>query len=300
LGREKPAVIAPPSVTAAPVAPAARPPDSSVAFDVVRANPQGPTVLAGRAPAGAKVTLYDGERPQATVEADGRGEWAMVVDEPLAPGERTLSLRAELTDGRVREGEQRVVLLIPEPPSEDTGAAEPSPVSPAQTAAVLLPAAGGEPAQLLQRPARGGALALDIVEYDEAGNLQLGGVAAPGSTVRLYLDERLLGETRADPQGAWRFSPAEPAAPGNYSLRADQFAASGRVGARIALPLQRAEPALAALTAGRVVVQPGNSLWCISRQTYGQGLRYTLIYAANRAQIRDPDLIPHSPDDTVL
>ena len=40
-----------------------------------------------------------------------------------------------------------------------------------------------------------------------------------------------------------------------------------------------------------VVVQPGNSLWRIARRVYGEGLRYTIIYEANRGQIRDPDLI---------
>ena len=38
-------------------------------------------------------------------------------------------------------------------------------------------------------------------------------------------------------------------------------------------------------------VQPGNSLWRIARRTLGQGLRYTVIYEANRDQIRDPNLI---------
>ncbi len=35
----------------------------------------------------------------------------------------------------------------------------------------------------------------------------------------------------------------------------------------------------------------GDSLWRISRRTYGGGLRYAVIYEANRKQIRDPDLI---------
>jgi nucleoid-associated protein YgaU len=42
---------------------------------------------------------------------------------------------------------------------------------------------------------------------------------------------------------------------------------------------------------GRVVVQPGNNLWQISRGTYGRGAAYTVIYQANKGQIRDPDLI---------
>ena len=39
------------------------------------------------------------------------------------------------------------------------------------------------------------------------------------------------------------------------------------------------------------VVQPGNSLWRIARRSYGEGLRYTVIYEANKDHIRDPDLI---------
>ena len=39
------------------------------------------------------------------------------------------------------------------------------------------------------------------------------------------------------------------------------------------------------------VVQPGNSLWRISRRYYGRGIMYTLIFKANSSQINDPDLI---------
>ncbi|MGH1589624.1 LysM peptidoglycan-binding domain-containing protein [Methylobacterium phyllosphaerae] len=35
----------------------------------------------------------------------------------------------------------------------------------------------------------------------------------------------------------------------------------------------------------------GDNLWTISRRTYGEGERYTLIYDANQDQVRDPDLI---------
>ncbi len=39
------------------------------------------------------------------------------------------------------------------------------------------------------------------------------------------------------------------------------------------------------------MVRPGNNLWRIARDTYGDGTRYTVIYGANRGQIGDPDLI---------
>ncbi|HUF45540.1 MAG TPA: LysM peptidoglycan-binding domain-containing protein, partial [Aestuariivirgaceae bacterium] len=52
-----------------------------------------------------------------------------------------------------------------------------------------------------------------------------------------------------------------------------------------------AEPANVPARPGRVVIQPGNNLWRISRVIYGRGVEYTVIYEANREQIRDPDLI---------
>jgi nucleoid-associated protein YgaU len=39
------------------------------------------------------------------------------------------------------------------------------------------------------------------------------------------------------------------------------------------------------------VVSRGDSLWRISRVTYGAGLRYAVVYKANRDQIRDPNRI---------
>jgi nucleoid-associated protein YgaU len=40
-----------------------------------------------------------------------------------------------------------------------------------------------------------------------------------------------------------------------------------------------------------VIIRRGDSLWRISRRVYGRGTRYSTIYLANQAQIRDPDRI---------
>ena len=40
-----------------------------------------------------------------------------------------------------------------------------------------------------------------------------------------------------------------------------------------------------------MIIRKGDTLWEISRRTYGEGQRYTVIYLANGDQIRDPDLI---------
>jgi nucleoid-associated protein YgaU len=42
---------------------------------------------------------------------------------------------------------------------------------------------------------------------------------------------------------------------------------------------------------GKVVIQPGNNLWKLSRVIYGRGKSYTVIYKANKDQIRNPNRI---------
>ena len=75
-----------------------------------------------------------------------------------------------------------------------------------------------------------------------------------------------------------------------HTLRVDELDRSGRVIARVELPFERAAVAASALglAKGRVVVQPGQNLWRLARAVYGQGVRYRVIYLANRDQIRDP------------
>jgi nucleoid-associated protein YgaU len=85
-------------------------------------------------------------------------------------------------------------------------------------------------------------------------------------------------------------TPSEPLKPGLHNLRVDLLTASGTVMARVESPFLRAE-AMTLPSDVNVVVQPGNSLWRIARRTYGEGLRYTVIYQANQSQIKDPDLI---------
>jgi nucleoid-associated protein YgaU len=83
----------------------------------------------------------------------------------------------------------------------------------------------------------------------------------------------------------------ESIAPGLHRLRVDQLGTDGQVMARVETPFSRAEVLAALPEESAVIVQPGNSLWRISRRIYGEGVRYSVIYQANQDQIRDPDLI---------
>ena len=41
----------------------------------------------------------------------------------------------------------------------------------------------------------------------------------------------------------------------------------------------------------RIIIQPGNNLWRISREVYGKGKMFTVIWEANRDQIKNPNRI---------
>jgi nucleoid-associated protein YgaU len=260
------------------------------AFDVVRVAPDGSAVLAGRAAPGAQVTVRDRGRALGVVEADRRGEWVLVPDRALPPGGQELTLSAKVAGGPAVAGEAPVVLAMPvapPKPHKQTAAAATAPL------AVLAPA--GAAPRVLQGPAgtlpAGGKLGLDTLDYDAKGAVRFAGTAPPGAAVRLYADNRKVGDARAGAGGRWTLTPHEAIAAGAHAIRADQLDATGRVVARLALPFRRVILPAVQIGAGEVIVQPGQSLWRIARHAYGQGIRYTVIYAANRDAIRDPNLI---------
>ena len=157
-----------------------------------------------------------------------------------------------------------------------------------------LAAVPGRFAAAPARPSGGGrefGLSVDTVDYDDAGRLSLSGRARPGALVQLYLNNRFIGRTRAGSDGIWRLSPDRTVVPGLYTLRVDHVDSNGKVLARLAFPFSRAEPLTGIRPGTVVVVQPGNSLWRLARRAYGAGMQYTMIFEANRDQIRDPDLI---------
>jgi hypothetical protein len=272
---------------------AARPEPTRPRFDVTRLGRTGSLVTAGRAAAGAEVVLLENGREIGRGRADARGEWVILPEAPLGPGARELSLVMRPPGGAPVEGEGRVLLLVPEAPAAtaQAPAAEPAPAP----LALLLPApaAGAAPVATLQAPA-GTRLGLDIVDYGPEGDLRFAGAAPPGATLRLYVDGAPSGDAQADRAGRWSFALTQGVAIGRHTLRVDQLNAQGQVTGRIEQPFHReAAPVLTAGTAteARRIVQPGNTLWRISRDVYGRGTRFTLIYEANRAQIRDPHRI---------
>ena len=163
--------------------------------------------------------------------------------------------------------------------------------------AVLVPREGTGEVEVLQRPSGETGLAdrklvLEAVQYTVDGGISISGQAPAEAMVVAFLNETELARVRTPTDGDWTIAPDAEVPPGLHTLRVDQLGPAGEVQASVSTPFAN-QPMVDDLDRdeGMVVIQPGDNLWTIARRTYGQGWEYTLIYRANRDQIRDPDLI---------
>ena len=301
---------------AAPPSPAAA---SAPAFDVVRVEPGGSTVVAGTAAPGAEVTIYADAEPLAQATADHEGNFVAIFDAPASAAPQVLTLGATDAAGRAMTSSDTVLLLPPAPPPApepaalaSTGRSEagtsvaattptvtPEPGPPAVAATAILRADSVEAGPTAAGPVEDRDVTLGSISYAAAGEVALAGLGTAGSLVRTYVDDRLAHEARVGADGRWSADIAD-VAEGVYTLRIDQLDAMGQVGSRVETPFQRDFPRAplprpgapgSTEAAGAVTVQPGHNLWTLARMHYGSGMYYTQIFTANRALIRDPNLI---------
>lgn len=265
-------------------------------FDLVRISRGGTGVIAGRMEPGAKVELYANGRKVSEVIANEDGEWVIILDEPLDAGSVELNLKAvNQNNNKPSEAKEVVVVSVPERDTESF-------VERAQNGvvAVLSPKDGKGASTVLQKPGVaayaevGESLSVDTVDFGAGGGVIFTGRSLPRVEVRLYLDGRFIGDTKADDAGRWTVAMAEAdgdLTPGEHMVRVDQTVSEGRVQLRIEQPFVAGQPIDPTLAENGVLVRPGNTLWQIARQLYGSGVRYTLIFGENSEKIADPDLI---------
>ncbi|MCH8169031.1 MAG: LysM peptidoglycan-binding domain-containing protein, partial [Proteobacteria bacterium] len=153
---------------------------------------------------------------------------------------------------------------------------------------------GPEGVTLLQpamtAPAAG--LVLDRITYSEQGDLLAAGRGRPGAIVRIYANARFVEEIRCDEDGKWEVRIDSRIALTARLLRFDEVDAEGAVLSRLETPFEYSALATTLeLRQRKIVVQKGDYLWKFAEQYYGEGIRYSLIFSANAALIRDPDLI---------
>ena len=87
-------------------------------FDLLRVEKDGSAVIAGSAPAGSKVEIFDGDMIIATETSGSSNQFVVVLDKPLSPGPHELIIHAGLKDGRTLVSAEAGIINVPDGKSE--------------------------------------------------------------------------------------------------------------------------------------------------------------------------------------
>jgi nucleoid-associated protein YgaU len=227
--------------------------DSLPSFDVVRAGAGGTLVVAGKAQPYAKVEIVADGGVIGSTEAGPNGDFAMVLDDPLTPGDYQLSLRSTGPDNVAVTSRESAVVSIPTTEGGQVLALVDRPGEASRLLAVpkpkrneITPAVAGLPtsAIVLAPGERAAAdakarVAVEAVEI-EGRKIFLAGTAEAGRMVRGYMDDLPLGETRASDAGRFLIEAEGEFAVGDHTIRVDRLGPDGvTVSAAAAVPFRR-------------------------------------------------------------
>ena len=243
----------PTQVVQVPAKPAL-PPSKTVNLDTVDYDQTGNIVFGGRGPAGSKVQLYVDNNAYGLADINDKGTWTFAGASPLTVGPHALRADEIGGDGAVKS---RIEMPFYREEPAKVATAPPTPATPE-------PPKPAEVATAQEIPAP--TTTSEVAAAPEASAPAAAEAPAPAAA-----------ETPAA-------APAE-AAPAVEPATDEPAVVAAQVPAS-------ADPAVEPAAAPtQVIIQPGNNLWKLSRQIYGKGMMYTVIYEANKDQIRKPDLI---------
>jgi nucleoid-associated protein YgaU len=204
-------------------------------------------------------------------------------------------------------GVESAVAAPGETAAADAGKAPPAPAEPAPAPSAEVAATEPKkPAEPPKPAAPVPMVTISAVEADTGGGLYIAGMARTPETVRVYLDDKLLGDAKPTEGGTWLLEVHREMPSGTYRVRADQIDGKGEVLVRAEVPFERDIEVASLKPVGEtggaagdsasgsmpevetVIIKRTDNLWRISRRMYGKGVRWSTLYQANKDQIRNP------------
>ena len=283
---------------------------------------QGAVQLGGRGQGAAFVRLYLDGKDLSTLEVAADGQWTATLLE-IEPGIYTL--RADQIDsaGKVtsrfetpfkRETIEALMAAAAPPvaPMADEVAGvvvavpaldakpEDTPLAPAQTEAVEAPvsaAPAAEPAAVAAEteiatagPTADAVPLADVTTKAETAAPAVAVETPPPSdqiieTPAVVAETPVPAENQSTPVATAEPAPATDA---TKTAPAEVVAQPESTDQPVVAAEPAPDPAPVLVT---VTVQPGFTLWRIAKEQFGEGIMYVQVYEANKAKIRDPDLI---------
>lgn len=269
------------------------------AFDLLRVEPDGSTVIAGRGQPNTKLEIKNGETVVATADIGPSGDFAAVFDQPLAAGDYQLTLNTKDDKGAAKTSEEVATVSVPtnsggellamvskpgeasrlitvpetaekaaeaagksveQPAGETASATDDAATNPEENAAIATDGqatdtqtalATGEGTQPTGEVATSQDAATDATAKAQARvsavelegeRMFIAGTAKPGALVRIYADDKLVGEAKADDAGRYVADGAISLSVGRHTVRADVMSPDGsKVDFRASVPFDRPE-----------------------------------------------------------
>ena len=249
--------------------------ENGPSFDIVNIDENGQAVIAGRAKPNSLVQIYNGDELIGEVQTNNYGEFVFIPDNVFESGNYELRLFSDQ-----KESKESVSIYVAEKEVSND-------------AVVVLNDEEGNIQKVIQGVQENletKDLTFDSLSYSDEGMLKLSGKARPGAKVEAYVDGKMVGEATVGDDGFWNMILDKPVNPGDYILRFHQIENESIISS-IETPITHSDLSELDLGDRTYVVQPGNSLWRISRRYYGRGTLYTIIFAKNNDQIDNPHLI---------
>ena len=272
---------------AAPAAPAATAPVTP-AFDVLRVEPDGSTVIAGRAEPGSTVEVAGGNAVIASVKVGPSGDFVIALDKPLPSGDHQLVLKATTQDGQTITSEEVATVSVPDgtedkllamvtkpgkasrlisvpeaadpagalpetqttaAPAQDAGAVSPATPDAASNLVASAPPVATQPAPAQAQPTPA-ELQVAAVEI-EGDRIFIAGTAPASASVVGFAGEQPVGRAKAGPDGHFVIEGTVDLPVGQHIIAVEMLDSNGKTALRVDVPFNRPAGEQVAAVAGQ-------------------------------------------------
>ena len=261
-------------------------------IEIARVKPDGAAVVAGSAPPGAVISVFEDKLLLGKTTADSNGEWVVVLEKRLGPGQHLISVAAELEDSSSIMGETSIAIEIYADQST-------------KPLVALLPESQIDMPVLLQSPDDD--LAEKTAEsaststvahigprslvWQDKTKLSIGGQSRGGVRVTVSANGIFFGNALVLADGSWQVSGQVDKNRNTHRLEFVLVDNAGQAVARYMLPVRTRDLQKGLDGSQLVIVNKGDALWRIAYRSFGKGVRYIDIVRKNTDDIDNPDLI---------
>ena len=261
-------------------------------IEIARVKPDGAAVVAGNAPSGAVISVFEDKILLGKTTADLNGEWVVVLEKRLGPGQHLISVAAEREGGNSIMAETSIAIEIYTDQST-------------KPLVALLPENQKEMPILLQSPDEQTAkITADSLEnstlaqigprslvWQDETKLSIGGQSRGGVRVTVSASGTFFGDALVLADGGWQVTGQVDNKRNTHHLEFVLVDNAGQAVASYLLPVRARDLQKGLDGSQLVVVNEGDALWRIAYRSFGKGVRYIDIVRKNTNDIENPDLI---------